>query len=243
MKHIFFLSAVVLMAIASIAQEIEKDLKSFTKIITSPRVNVVLQKGEKEHIRLVYNNVSKGKINIVVRGNTLHVYLDEAKKIERTERLNDLGSTFTMYHGARLTAYITYKDLELLEIRGNQQLTVLTPIDVEHFVLRAYGENIITINSLNTDFFKASLYGNNKLRINAGKVVEQKYRLYGANKIDSENVKSAYATTNIYGEGSIHLRSTEEVRVNAFGDPYIQVAGGAHINKWLVFGRADIVRR
>jgi len=242
MKKLLFLLATGISFMAS-AGEIEKDLKSFKRIISSPRINVILEKGDDEHIRLVYENVSEDKINIEVRGNTLHLYLDNAKKLEKTvrhhERYNDRHS---IYEGVTITAYVTYKSLEALEIRGRQQLVCNGPLEADRFQLRAYGENIISISSMKSDFFKASLYGENKMRIHHGKILEQRYRVYGENKVDASNVKCAYISTSIFGEGDMRLNSSEEVRVNSFGEPRISVGGGADINTILVFGKASITR-
>jgi hypothetical protein len=225
------------------AQEINKDLKHFTRIVASPRVNVILKKGEHENIRLVYHGVDEGKINIdVVRG-TLHLYLDNARKVEKMSPYYEVyGSRKSMYHGASITAYVTYTELEALEIRGKQELTCNDPIEAEEFRLKAFGENEITLASLKTDFFKASLFGQNQLKIKNGKVVEQRYKLFGENRIDTQPMKSAFASTSIFGEGNLRITSTEEVRVNAFGEPSIHVNGGARVNKRLIFGRTDIAR-
>src|SRR5688572_8352406 len=130
-------------AAGSFAQEIEKDLKSFNKIIASPRVNLILKKGDRESIRLVYNDVNKSKINIEVNGKTLSIYLDKARKVEKPSSENDRYGTLNtmMYEGVSLTAYVTYKELESLEIRGNQELTCNDAIESEEFRLKAYGEN------------------------------------------------------------------------------------------------------
>lgn len=225
------------------AQEINKDLKHFTRVIASPRVNVILTKGDHESIRLVYHDVDPGKINIDVHRSTLSIYLDHARKIEKMSPYYERhGSRKSMYHGAGITAYVTYTELEALEIRGNQELTCNDPIESEEFRLKAYGENEITLASLKTEFFKASLYGENDLKIKRGKVIEQKYKLFGENKIDTQEMKSAYASTSIFGEGNVRINSTEEVRVDAFGEPKIQVNGGARVNRRLIFGTADIYR-
>jgi hypothetical protein len=128
----------------------------------------------------------------------------------------------------------------MLEIRGNQELTCLDPIESEEFVLRAYGQNEITLHSIKTEYFKAKLYGENDLHVKHGRVIEQKYLLYGENKIDTRDLKSDYIVTSIFGEGSLKIHSSEEVRVDAFGEPSIYVDGGAHVNKRLVFGKASI---
>jgi hypothetical protein len=139
-----------------------------------------------------------------------------------------------------ITAYVTYKEIELLEIRGNQELTCNDAIEADRFVIRAYGENEINLASLKTEYFKASLYGENDLKIKNGKVLEQRYRVFGENKINTKDMKSAFTSTSIFGEGKLQINSSEEVRVNAFGEPHIYVDGGAHVNRRLILGEAEI---
>jgi hypothetical protein len=242
MKKCILIALGLLATLGAFAQEeIQKELKSFSHIIASPRINLILKQGEKESIRLVYNDVSRSKINIEVSNHTLHLYLDNARKVEKMDPYEPShGQRRNMYDGVNITAYVTYKSLEGLEIRGNQELTCYDPIESDEFRLKAYGENEITLASLKTDFFKATMYGTNKLKISKGKVVEQKYKLYGENKIDTRDLKSAYASTSIFGEGQVRITSTEEVRVDAFGEPNIYVNGGAHVNRRLVIGRTSI---
>lgn len=243
MKTLSALILLLLVAAICPAQQIEKNLKPFDRIIASPRINVVLQKGDKEHIKLVYNDVDASKINITVKNKTLHVYLDQARKVEKQVRSNGHGSLHGIYKGVSITAYITYNELEELEIRGQQELTCLGPIENEKFFLKAYGANDITLASLKTEFFKAALYGENELTVKSGKVIEQKYKLFGSNKINANEMKSAFTTTNIFGEGKLSVKSTEEVRVNAFGEPEIEIDGGAMVSKRLIFGKAEIRQR
>lgn len=233
---LFFVSAVQ-------AQEIQKDVKPFTRIIASPRVNLILSKGDQENVRLVYHDVDKSKINIEVRNKTLSIYLDDARKVEKvTRHMDKWGARRSIYEGVTVTAYVTYKEIEAIEIRGNQELTCRDAIEVEEFRLRAYGQNEITLASLKTDFFKASLYGQNQLKIKKGRVVEQKYKLYGENKIDTRSVRSAFASASIFGEGNLKINSSEHVRVDAFGEPDIYVDGGAEVNKRLVIGETRVYR-
>lgn len=222
-------------------QTIERNLKPFSRIVASPRVHVILSKGEQEFIRLVYHNVAEDKINIDLNRRTLRIYLDRARKIEPMKPgENQYGNRERLYEDASITAYITYKSLEMLEIRGEQELTCNDPIESDHFTLRAYGENEIRLASLTTEYFKARLYGENMLRIRDGRTFEQAYSLYGENKIDNRNFRSDYITTRIFGEGSLKINSTEEVRINAIGEPDIVVDGGAHVYRGVVLGKAYI---
>src|SRR5687768_2576854 len=136
-KHTLLLAVICIGAASvSLAQEISRELKSFNKIIVSPKVNLILEQGDQESIRLTYSNVDADKINIRVQGNTLRVYLDDAKVTEKTYRVSSHEKR-GIYHDVSVTAYVTYKELEHLEIRGNQELTCNGPLTAERFTLRA----------------------------------------------------------------------------------------------------------
>lgn len=238
------LSAVVLITLASQfvqAQEISQDLKSFNKVVVSPKINLVLEQGDHENIRLTYSNVGADKINIVVQGNTLRVYLDEAKVTEKTYRTEG-NEKRSIYHDAMVTAYVTYKELEHLEIRGNQELTCNSPINAERFTLKAYGENEINLASLKTEYLKTSLYGDNDLKIKTGKAEFQKYKLFGDNKIDTQYLKSFSATATIFGESKLKLNTQDNLKVTAFGESQVSYNGNASVNKGLIFGKAQITK-
>ncbi|MEJ7643976.1 MAG: DUF2807 domain-containing protein [Chryseolinea sp.] len=239
-KALCVLSVVLALAHFSVtAQEINRELRSFRKIVASPKINLILEKGDQESIRLVYNNVSADKINIEVRGHTLRLYLDEAKVTEKMERLNS-GERRSIYNDASVTAYVTYEELEHLEIRGNQELTCNSPISAERFTLKAYGENEINLSSVNTEYMKTSLYGGNDLHIKGGKAEFQKYKLFGENKIDTQELKSYSATANSFGESRIKLTTQDQLRVNAFGESQISYNGEASVNTGLIFGNTRI---
>jgi Putative auto-transporter adhesin, head GIN domain len=220
-------------------QEISRELPSFTKVIASPKINLILEKGEKSSIRLVYANVSADQINIEVKGKTLRLYLDDAKVVEKTYKASN-HQRKSVYEHASITAYVTYTELKALQIRGNQELTCKDEIESKKFVLRAYGENEIRLASIKTEYFKTTLYGENDLKINGGKAEYQKYKLYGENKIDSRELKSFVATTTIFGESKIKLAIQDKLKVNSFGESQVRYDGEARVNRGLVFGNTEI---
>jgi hypothetical protein len=241
-KHILFIAAIVMISGAAIAQEeISRELRSFDKVVASPRINLILEKGDQEGIRVVYAEISESKINIEVKGKTLRIYLDDARVIDKLERVSR-GHKRSVYANASVTAYVTYRELRHLEIRGQQELTCKDPIKAKKFTLKAYGENEIELASIKTDFFKTALYGENRLKVNGGRADYQKYKLYGENKIDSRELKSFSATTTIFGESKIKLTTEDELKVNAFGESDVRYGGNAYVNRGLVFGEVKISR-
>lgn len=240
-RNLIVLSLILVSAGVVCAQEISKPLKSFRKVVVSPRVNLVLEKGDHESIRLVYDNVTPDKINIEVNHHTLRVYLDDAKMTDPMEVFSTHPTEKrSVYYSATITAYVTYRELEHLEVRGSQEITCNSPILAERFVLKAYGENNIKLASVKADYLRTSLYGENDLHIKGGKAEFQKYKLFGENKIDAQALKSYSAIANSFGESRLKLATQDNLKVNAFGESEIEYFGDANVNKGLIFGETQI---
>ena len=241
LKSFFIIAAVALTGLAH-AQELQKNLDSFDKIIVSPKINLVLQKGDRESIRIRYSNVTSDKINVEVSNNRLRIYLDDARIVDKHKKTRDenYSSNVSIYRDAVVTAYVTYRELKVLDVRGEEEVMCDGAIDSEKFKLKAYGEAEITLASLHTKKFKAVLYGENKLKIKGGQTGHQRYRLYGENKIDTRALTSETISSTIYGEGRLSVNASDEVRINAFGEPQVNVSGNSHISRGIIIGRADI---
>jgi len=224
-------------ATTSAAQEITKELRSFSKIVASPKINLVLEKGNQDSIRVIYSGIQADQVTIKVKGNTLRIYLDDHK----------MGGWHKggkkIYEDAAITAYVTYTDLTHLEIRGSQELVCNGAIEAKKFKLKAYGENEITLASIRTDHLKTCLYGENRLTIEGGKAEYQQYKLFGENKIDSRALKSYATKTTSYGESKIKIFSQDELRVTSFGESKILYDGDASISRGLIFGETKITKQ
>lgn len=224
------------------AQSDDKPLTPFDRIVASQFVNVILEKGETESIRLVYSGVNPGEVNVKVRHKKLHIYLDDAKLVGKQEKVYDNGYRYSRsrYGNNYVTAYITYKSLRGLEIRGEKGLVCNGAINANKFKLKVYGESSVTLASLQANKFKASIYGTNDIEIKSGTAGHQLYRLFGENRIDTQNLTSNTTASRIYGEGRLTINANDELRITAFGEPEIRLSGPAHINKNLILGNVDI---
>lgn len=223
-------------------QEIKRSLPFFDKIVISPKINVVLVKGDEESVRIVYAKVSEQKIHAHVSGKTLQLYLDGARLIEKNHYVaeDNYQHKVAMYRDASVTAYVTYTSLRKLVVRGEEAVLCNSMISGDEFILRAYGESKITLDSLNVNDFVIAMYGENKLRVSHGSVQQQTYRLYGENRIDNSGLNSETVFTSIYGEAKLRLYATNQVRITSFGEPQIEISGSADVRKGLMVGRANV---
>ena len=223
-------------------QEFQKKLDEFDKIVVSPKINLVLQKGDQESIQIKYSNISPDKINIDINNGRLRIYLDDARFVVKKKKTHDESFTshVSAYRDAVVTAYVTYRELRVLDVRGEEEVTCVDAIDSEKFKLKVYGEAKINLASVHTKRFKAVLYGENKLTIKEGQTGHQRYRIYGVNKIDTHALTSETISTTIYGEGRLSVNASDDVRINAFGEPKVNVSGTSHISRGIIIGKADI---
>lgn len=242
-SNYFLLPIIVILAsINGFAQTEPQALAPFDRIVASQFVNVILEKGENESIRLEYAGVNPEEVNVKVKRKKLHIYLDNAKLIEKPDKFyyNGEKHTRSRYGNSSVTAYITYKQLRGVELRGEEGLVCNDEINADKFKLKVYGENDVTFASLHAKKFKASIFGVNNIEIKSGNAGHQLYRLFGENKINTINFESNTTASRIYGEGRLTVNANDELRITAFGEPEIRLNGPARINKGLILGKADI---
>jgi hypothetical protein len=237
------ISLLIAAAVSGSAQTMERNVGHFNKVVASPKINLVMVEGENESVKIKYTNVDASKINIVVKSHALHIYLDGSKFTEKQRRVKKDGwvEKESMYRNASITAYVTYRKLDKLVVRGEQEVDVQSAIANKKFKLSAYGECDITLASLQTGKFKASMYGQHTLKIKAGEVDTQKYKLFGENKIDAQAIQSEEIATATYGESKLKLNAHESLHLVTFGESDVLVKGGADVNK-VTFGLVTVKR-
>ncbi len=221
------------------SQKMEKAVDSFDKLIVSPKINVTLVKGDREHVQLEYFGVDEDEVNIKVKGKTLKLYLDNARVHDKRVAIRDNRhgkQMVSIYENAEVNAVITYKHLKNLQIRGDQKVVCSGPLKSEKFRIKLYGESQVKLASLETSKLKASLFGQNDLKINAGDAPTQILRLMGENVINTQKVASRYARATSYGESKVFLNSSDLFKVTAFGESKIYYSGDATLMLGLVLG-------
>jgi hypothetical protein len=230
-----FLTAGAMASMLTIsAQSLEKNVGHFNKVVASPKINIILVPGDAESVKINYSGIEESKINVEVKNNTLSIYLDKSRYTEKRQRVRRDGweGKESIYRDANLTAYVTYRHLEKLVIRGESVADLQGETSNSKFKLSAYGECDITLASLQTDKFKASLYGQNSLRVMAGNVSTQKFKLFGENKVDTKAISGDEITSTTYGQSRLRLNAKDHVKLNTFGESDVSVNGSPELDKF-----------
>lgn len=244
MRKIYLLTVLLIVIThQSRAQETEIiQVASFNKVIVSPRINVVFRRGDQELVEIRYSNIQPHQINVEVKNNKLHLFLDDSRWIEKQEKYHQGECSFkrNTYRDASVTAYVTYRELKKLVVRGEEEVRIDDLLIASKFQLNVFGEAEIRIASLRSDEFTARMYGGNKLKIEKGTIHDQHYKLFGGNKVDTHAVNSKNVSSTIYGDGLVKVSASKQMLVTSFGEPDIHWSGTAHLYKGIIIGKPHI---
>lgn len=240
MKKLITTTLLLAFAIAIYAQN-QRPLPDFSKIIVSPNIEVELVHGDNPSISWEAIGVDEDKVNIKVKNNKLSIYLEDARIVDKGKKSN-YGWRYPIYHKSVLVkAKVTYTELKKLEIRGEEQVKLLSELNPEKkFVLKLYGASEVDIAGINAEKFKAVLIGENELTVAAGNTGHQKIKSIGGNSVNFTRLPTNRAKTNTIGQSELSLNVSNNLKVTSIGESRLKVSGHPNIRKGLIIGETRI---
>lgn len=222
----------------------KQTVKSFNKVIISPHIATTFVQGEQESVTILENKVSDDKVNIEVKNGTLRVYLDDAKVTTKQKTVKKDGYKMKepIYKGKILTVQVTYKHIDNLSLRGEETIVCESPLDVEHFKLKIYGESEVTFNEVNFKKFDVDIYGESLLVVKKGITGHQHITAFGEGEINLVEVDNKTSKLKAYGEAEFKIQSSDHIKFTAYGEAELFYKGGAQVNQGLSFGDSQISR-
>lgn len=236
--RLFMLCIFLLPLYNSTAQIKKIEVDPFTKVIVSPHIEVVFQEGNREEVILQSISVPEEKFNIESSGKTLHLYLEGAKTITKNEKVEneEWKSKQPIYKGTVATVLVTYKNLEELSLRGEEEFKCIDQLKGDKFVLSLYGETEITLKDVKLGEMKSVLYGENELTFESGSIEDHRIISYGESEIEAIKVESETAKITSYGEAEFRLFVNKEIKLTAYGESDLEYKGKPLIKKGIVIG-------
>lgn len=206
----------------------QRTISAFSRVEVSEGIDLVLEQGARPALELVYTGLAPEKIITEVSGKKLRIYREGCKR-------GCKESVQRSYRGARVIAYLTYTTLERLVVMGDNEVINKSPIRVDKFVLRSYGDNTITLRDVQADRWKAALYGDSDLSVENGQVTRLKIKAYGDNMINTQKVASSTGKIHALGDNNVQVQVRDQLNVTVLGDATIQCDGKPGVAK-LVLG-------
>lgn len=241
---LFLLMAVALNGTKAFGQSTFSNLDSFKKVIISPHIEVTFEEGLEEKVVIKASKAPQEKINVEVKGETLWVYLEGAKTTTKHEKdqIDSWKVKKPIYKGTVVTAAITYKSLEELSLRGEENFDFKSSIKQDRLRLKIYGESTVNFENLELKDLKTTIYGASKLNVKEGKIDNQKTTCYGECTINTPNIKNRDSKVTAFGEGEFNLQVSDNLKVTAYGEATVNYKGNPSVNKGIILGEAKIIK-
>lgn len=243
MKKLIFTMLIVVFVINGVlAQKKTFTVSSFDKIIVSPHIEVNLVEGEQEGVVIDNAKVPLDKINVEVDGNTLRLYLDDAKVVTKSERVSNdkWQGKKSLYNGTMATATITYKTLKNLSIRGEEIVRCKNLLKTDDFKMALYGAAKVYFDSVAIDELTVSIYGSSYMEIAEGAIKRQIYRAYGESEVNTVGMQSDEIKITAYGESNFRVNVSDRLKVTCYGETNVGYTGDPEVDKGIIIGEARI---
>ena len=224
------------------AQKIIKLDSDFDKIIVSPHIEAVFKKGNELSIDIVDINVPIEKFNYELYKGTLQVYLEGAKTYTKNKKIviRNTERNVPLYKVRIAKVIITYTDVKIFSLRGEEKISFQTPLIQKECTLRIYGKSEVMINTLEVDRLDVSIYGDSLLNMETGSIKKQKITAYGASKVMASDVISEETKLTAYGDGIFKVNASEKIKVSSYGEATVLYKGDAVLKKGIVIGESTI---
>ncbi len=243
MKYLKYSFAIIALISVEIAvAQTKKTVNTFEKVIISPHIQATFVESNEEAVIIEESTEPENKINIEVKGNTLRVYLDDAKETTKNETLviNGTKRQVPIYKGKVLTITVNYKQLKTLSIRGEQATLCKSKIAAETFRLKIYGESQIVLNEVNFEYMDVDIYGASTLEIKKGTIGNQKITAFGESFTNLLGVNNKNTKLKAFGEAEFKINASNRIKLTAFGEARLYYKGDASISKGLNIGEVAI---
>jgi len=217
-------------------------LPSFDKLVAGPRIALILEAGTDESLRLEFDQIDPDAINFEVTNGTLRIYLDHARNIERKYKTRTRHGKIkeSIYADGVVNAFITYRSIHKLVVKGEEYVRVNGTISERTFKLKVFGDMEITFSELNTDRLKVKMYGDCTLIVETGESDRQKYTLFGDHFINTEHFHGRKIKAMSFGESKFRINA-EQLKIIAFGEVDINCPTSTHLKKFVI-GESSVCR-
>ena len=217
---------------------------NFDKIIVSPHIEAIFIHGTKPSIEVQSMTVSVEKLQYEIINNTLQVYLEGAKTVTESEKIENNGwkQKIPIYKNTVAKVKITYTSVDKFSLRGEEKITFVSPLDQEKCTLRIYGESEVLIKEAKLDNLRVAIYGESNLIIESGEIAKQRITAYGSSKMRSLSVDSKEAKITAYGEGTYQFNVSDRLKVTSYGEANVLYKGNPDVKKGIVIGESTIRR-
>jgi hypothetical protein len=243
----FFL---VFVSLASFAQNREeRRVAPFDKVELSGSMDVVLERGNAEGVRIETQNLDTRQVLTEVQGRTLKVYME--KGAEKNMR------------NVRTKVFVTFRNLSEIDRSGSGNLLVLSDLSAPRFTFSSSGSGNLSckgsiqadqisfrgsgsgntdLAGFQTDLLNLSQSGSGNLKISGGRARNINLETSGSGNIDAFGLNSEVCMVKQSGSGNLHISTSESLEVSMHGSGNVLYKGSPNVRRTSHSGSGSITK-
>ncbi|MGS2741136.1 GIN domain-containing protein [Sinomicrobium sp. M5D2P17] len=240
-----FLLGILLLFIApgkTVAQSETISVDSFDKVIINPHIQVTFREGDSESVAVEMIGEPLEKLHVEVKNQVLHMYLDGARVVTKTEKIKREGrkEKKPIYKGTVVKAVVTYKKAGTFSVRGDETIVFESPVHIDKMRLNIYGESEVYLNEATVEDLRVTIYGECHLEIKKGDIAKQKFTTYGESEVNTLKANNRSTRIVAYGDSNFECSISERLKVTSYGDATVKYKGNPEIRKGINIGDTEI---
>jgi hypothetical protein len=206
-------------------QKETREVGSFNKIHSGGSFNVILEKGNKESVRLEGKNIDFNKVITEVKNNSLHIKLENGN-----------------YRNFDLTVYVIYTNLQEVHSSGSGNLTSKSDINASNLKISLSGSGNANLRSVQANDLEIALSGSGNLTLEGGSAKNVSIRQSGSGNVKSAGLTAENCTIKKSGSGNMDVNVSQSLEVESSGSGNIKYKGSPSINKMRFSGSGELVK-
>ncbi|WPP51374.1 head GIN domain-containing protein [Catalinimonas niigatensis] len=211
--------------VAQAQNEETRSLASFTVLETGGSWDVILEKGDKEEVRLEGSNIDLDKVITEVKNNELHIYLEKGN-----------------YNNIRLKVYVTYQNLEEIHKSGSGNLINKSDLSASDFELHLSGSGNADLRNIDAENLLVNLSGSGNLSMTGGRAQKLAIEQSGSGNVNAMGLQIDDCAVNKSGSGNVEISVSQSLEVVSSGSGNIKYKGSPSINKVEFSGSGKLVK-
>lgn len=199
---------------------------SFNGIRTGGSWNVILEKGDREEVRLESKKFDLSKVITEVKDNSLNIGLEKGN-----------------HKNVNFTVYVTYRELESIKSGGSGSIKSNSDIIADNLEIYMSGSGDGRFQNIKADKLLVSMSGSGNIDVEGGSIGHLTIKQSGSGDFRGLDLQAEDAEVNKNGSGNTSLTATKALSVRSSGSGNVEYRGNPEHSDVRFSGSGRVAKR
>jgi putative autotransporter adhesin-like protein len=201
---------------------IESGVSGFNTLKVEGPVDIVIVQGETESLKLTVPAAVKGRVVAEVDGHTLHIRNKHDNWSQGEKSWYSDKSVWRKYH-YRITAYLTFKTLNKINLSGNSTMGFDQGINTDHMTLTVRGSGHMH-GRIDAKDLLSLISGSGSINI-SGNVNYSRVNVAGSGNFTAPQLVTSDSNVKVSGSGDARVNAKEQLSAAITGSGGVSYTG------------------